>query len=410
MTMKGCLRSAIRSISANLLRSFLTTLGIIVGVASVIVMVSIGSGARSDVDRLIASFGTNLLVVLPGPSRVHGRSGAQGSAAPLTERDLTAIKRRVASVAAISGLLRGEVPVILGSRNRVTPIEGVHSDYFTARSLELESGRVFEPDEMRSGARVALIGKTVVADLFEGSDPVGQTIRLRNIPFRVVGTLQSKGQAGTSNDQDDVIVVPISTVRARLIGRTAALTDVVGWIALKIDDETDLATAKAAVEDVLREARGVRRDMQDNFVVRNLTEMLEARNSAKTTLGWLLAATSAVSLVVGGIGIMNIMLVSVGERTREIGLRLALGARRYDILAQFLVEAVVLCLIGGAIGVVLGIGFAIVAAHIAVWPVVLSPGAVLIALVAAAAAGISFGFFPAWRAAHLDPIDALRSE
>ena len=410
MTLRASLSSALRAIAANTLRSVLTTLGIIVGVASVIVMVSIGSGARSDVDRLISNFGTNLLVVFPGAAKVRGRSAASGTAPPMSERDLDAIRRNVPDVIAISGLLRGEVPVIRGNLNRVTTIEGVHTDYVTTRNLELDAGRAFDAQEVRSGARVALMGQTVAHELFPGQSPIGQIIRVRNEQFRIVGTLLPKGQAGTSGDQDDVVIVPITAVRARLIGRTAATNDVVGWIAVKMDDNIDLAAAKEDVEQVLRKTRRIRPGAEDNFNVRNLTEILEARSAAQTTLGWLLGATSVISLLVGGIGIMNIMLVSVTERTREIGLRMAVGARRGDIMAQFLVEATVLCLIGGAIGVAVGGGAAVAAASLAAWPVVIAPAAVWLALAAAAATGVCFGFFPAWRAAHLNPIEALRSE
>ncbi len=410
MNVLDSLRIALAAITANTLRSILTTLGIIIGVGSVIVMVAVGSGARHEVDRQINSLGTNLLVIYPGASRVGGRSAGAGTSLPLSEDDLQAVRKKVDGVVAISGQLSGSAPVIRGNSNTVTRIYGVHDQYFAARDWDVTSGRAFNPQDLRTGARVAVIGQTVVKNLFEGYDPVGQQIRVKNVPFLVVGVLTAKGQTSWGSDQDDIVLLPMSAARGRIIGRSAVQTDAVGQISVKFDPGVDLTQAQEHIEQVLRQSRRVQPGAEDNFNVRNLTEFLKARTAAATTLGWLLGATSVISLIVGGIGIMNIMLVSVTERTREIGLRMAVGARRFDIMSQFLVEAIVLCLLGGVIGIALGVGAAAATAKLAEWPILISPEVILMALAAAAGTGIFFGFFPARRAAHLNPIDALRSE
>jgi putative ABC transport system permease protein len=410
MNLLDSLRIALTAISANTLRSILTTLGIIIGVGSVIVMVAVGSGARHEVDRQINSLGTNLLVVYPGASRVGGRSAGAGTSLPLAEDDIQAIRKKVPGVVAISGQLSGSAPVIRGNMNTVTRIYGVHDQYFTARDWNVTEGRSFNPQDLRTGARVAVVGQTVVKNLFEGYDPIGQSIRVKNVPFLIVGVLAAKGQTSWGSDQDDIVLLPMSAARGRILGRSAVMNDAVGQISVKFDPSMDLTEAQESVEQVLRQSRRIQPGAEDNFNVRNLTEFLKARTAAATTLGWLLGATSVISLIVGGIGIMNIMLVSVTERTREIGLRMAVGARRSDIMSQFLVEAIMLCLLGGVIGIVLGLGAAALTAKLAEWPVLISPEVILMALAAAAGTGIFFGFFPARRAAHLNPIDALRSE
>jgi len=410
MTLLDYARLAVKAITANALRSVLTTLGIIIGVASVIVMVAVGSGARSEVDRQISTLGTDLLVVYPGSASRGGRSAGAGTRLPLTENDLEAIRTKVPDVIAISGQLRGSAPAIRGNTNTVTSIEGVHEDYLVARNWELAAGRELTGQDLRTRARVAIIGQTVANNLFDGEDPVGQTIRIKSTPFRVIGTLQQKGQTSWGRDQDDVIIVPVSAARGRIIGRSAVAGEQVGYISVKFHPDADLRIAQEQVEQVLRQTRRIRPGDEDDFNVRNLTEFLQARTAAQTTLGWLLGATSLIALLVGGIGIMNIMLVSVTERTREIGLRMAVGARRIDIMLQFLVEAIVLCVLGGAIGVTIGVATAGLIANFADWPVLISPEIVLLAIAAAAATGIFFGFFPARRAAHLNPIEALRSE
>jgi putative ABC transport system permease protein len=410
MNILETLRIALGAIATNTLRSVLTTLGIVIGVASVIVMVAVGSGARSEVDRQINSLGSQMLVVFPGSSRVFGRSGGSGTRMPLSEPDLVAIREKVPGVTAISGYLQGSSPIVFGNANWTTQVNGIHEQYFTVRDWPLVSGRDINKDDIRSGARVAIVGQKVVKELFKEAEPLGQTVRIKNVPFQVVGVLEAKGQSAMGRDQDDVIFVPITTGRGRIIGKSQVQNEQVGMINVKFDDSTNLVEGQELIEQVLRQRRRIPAGNEDDFNVRNLAEFLKARTAAQTTLGWLLGATSLISLLVGGIGIMNIMLVSVTERTREIGLRLAVGARRRDILLQFLVEAVALCMLGGLIGILLGIGATVITAQTAGWPVLISPQVILLAIAAAAGTGIFFGFFPARRAAHLNPIDALRSE
>jgi putative ABC transport system permease protein len=410
MNLLDSLGIALTALRANMLRSILTTLGIIIGVASVIVMVAVGTGARTEVDRQIASLGSNMLVVFPGASHIGGRSGGAGTRLPLSERDMQALREKIPGVIAISGLLQGSGPVVHGNANWTTSLLGVHEQFNEVREWPIAEGRGFLSNEVRSAARVAIIGKTVAERLFNGGDPIGATIRIMSVPFKVIGLLESKGQNSFGRDQDDVIMLPMTAARGRIVGRSQIVSDNVGNIHVKFDDGADLREAQAEIENLLRQRRNIKPGSEDDFNVRNLSEFMRARTSALTTMGWLLAATSAISLLVGGIGIMNIMLVSVTERTREIGLRMAVGGRRRDILMQFLVEAVVLCLLGGLLGVALGTGVATVIAFSAQWPILIAPNAVLMALGAAALTGIVFGFFPARRAAHLNPIEALRTE
>jgi putative ABC transport system permease protein len=410
MTIIDSLKIALVALRTNLLRSILTTLGIIIGVGSVIVMVAVGSGARSEVDRQIASLGTNMLVVMPGSAKVMGRAGGANTTLPLTENDLAALRDKVQGVLAISGLMTGSAPVIRGNQNWPTSVNGVHHEYLTTRDWALKDGREFTREDVKNGARVALVGKTVVDKVFQGDDPIGQAVRIRNVPFTIIGTLEPKGQSSWGSDQDDVVFLPITAARGRILGRSQVVNDAVGRLHVKFDDETNLVEAQEQMESVLRQRRRIQPGAEDDFNVRNLAEFMKARTAALSTMSWLLGATSAISLIVGGIGIMNIMLVSVTERTREIGLRMAVGGRRGDILTQFLVEAVALCVLGGIIGIAIGIGVAAVVAASAQWPVLIAPQAVLVALAAAALTGIVFGFFPARRAAHLNPIEALRSE
>jgi putative ABC transport system permease protein len=410
MRLIDSLRVALTAIAANTLRSVLTTLGIIIGVASVIIMVAVGSGARSEIDKQIANLGSNMLVVFPGSAKTGGRSAGAGTSLPLAEPDVVAIRDKVPGVIAISGQLQGSAQVIRGGTNTVTRVWGVHADYLKARDWPLEEGREFTPLEARSGARVAHIGTTVVTNLFQGADPIGQTLRVRDVTFTVIGVLSAKGQNSFGSDQDDVIMLPISAARGRIVGRSSVINDQVGQITVKFDDETDLAEAQDEIERVLRQRRRIQPGSEDNFRVRNLAEFLRARTAAMTTMSLLLGATSAIALIVGGIGIMNIMLVSVTERTREIGLRMAVGARRRDVMLQFLTEATTLCMLGGLIGIAFGTVGAVMVGRLGGWPIVIAPSVVGLALGAAAATGIFFGFFPARRAASLNPIDALRTE
>ncbi len=410
MTFFDSLSVAWTALRANLLRSILTTLGIVIGVASVIVLVSVGSGARSEVEKQIASLGSNMLVIFSGSSRVMGRAAGAGTDLPLSEQDLAAVRDKVGGVVAISGQLNGSGPIVFGNTNWTTTLSGVHADFASVRDWPIVAGRDLSLQDVRASAKVAIIGQTVVKQLFQGEDPVGATIRVKNTPFQVIGVLGIKGPSSFGRDQDDLVLMPMTTARGQIIGKSQVQTDQVGQVYIKFDPTTDLKDAQEDIEALMRQRRKTQAGEEENFSVRNLAEFMKARTEVLSTMTYLLAATSIISLIVGGIGIMNIMLVSVTERTREIGLRMAVGARHGDILRQFLVEAVTLCMIGGIIGTLFGIASATLIASAAQWPILISPSVIALALGAAAATGIVFGFFPARRAASFNPIDALRSE
>lgn len=287
---------ALTAIAANTLRSVLTTLGIIIGVASVIIMVAVGAGARSEIDKQIANLGSNMLVVFPGSAKLGGRSAGAGTSLPLAEPDLVAIRDKVPGVIAISGQLQGSAPVIRGGTNTVTRVWGVHDGYLKARDWPLEEGREFTPQEARTGARVAYVGKTVVTNLFQDNDPIGETIRVKDVTFQIIGVLTSKGQNSFGSDQDDVIMLPMGAARGRIVGRSSVINDQVGQLSVKFDDETDLTEAQAEIENVLRQRRRIQAGTQDNFQVRNLAEFLRARTAAMTTMSLLLGATSVIEI------------------------------------------------------------------------------------------------------------------
>jgi len=410
MNLKDSLAVALTALRSNMLRSILTTLGIVIGVASVIILVAVGNGAAGEVNRQITSLGTNMLVIFPDAMRVMGRSSAAGTALPLSEGDLASLRDKVDGVVGISGQLDESAPVVRGNLNWTTAIGGVHADYLDVRDWPVSEGRALTAQDIRAASRVAIIGQTVARQLFPGENPVGSEVRIKNVPFEIVGLLSVKGQSAMGRDQDDVMLIPITTARNRVVGKSDVQVDQVGRIYVKLDEQTDIRVAQEEMETLLRQRRKSGPNNEDTFSVRNLAEFMRARTEVLSTMSYLLGATSAISLIVGGIGIMNIMLVSVTERTREIGLRMAVGGRKRDILIQFLVEAVTLCLFGGVIGIGLGIGIAGLIAYMASWPVDVSFGVIGLAMGAAAITGIVFGYFPARRAASFNPIDALRSE
>ncbi|MGE0254241.1 MAG: ABC transporter permease [Alphaproteobacteria bacterium] len=410
MTLADCLLAAVQSLRLNLLRSVLTTLGIVIGVAAVISMVSVGAGAQAQVDKVIQSIGSNLLLLLPGSSTQGGVQFGFGSQPTLTEDDAEAIEAEIADVVVAAPAVRGNSQVISGNANWFTAVIGVTGDYFVARDWEVATGRPFTEDEISAGSKVVLLGTTVVAKLFPDRAPVGETVRINRVPFEVVGVLDVKGQTPLGQDQDDAVLVPLKTAKQRVLGGRWLGGRTVGTISVKVATPEAVGPTEKRVTELLRDRHRIRPGTPDDFQIRNIADLLAARAQSSRVMTILLAAVASVSLIVGGIGIMNIMLVSVTERTREIGLRMAVGAAPRDILAQFLVEAVTLSLVGGAIGAVLGIAGSQAAAAAGDWPLRLEPGAVLLAFGFAAAVGIFFGWYPARKAARLDPIEALRRE
>jgi putative ABC transport system permease protein len=408
MSLSEFIKTALIALRRNVLRSVLTTLGIIIGVGSVIVMSAIGNGASKQIEAQIASLGTNQLTIFPGSMNVGGRQGGAGSAPPLTEKDMRAIREGVQGITAVAGNMNGSATIVIGNANWVTQVSGSTVEIQDVRDWPVKRGRYFDAIEASTGRKLAVIGSTVARELFGDADPIGTTIRMNNIPFEIIGVLTSKGQAG-GRDQDDTVIVPLATARSRLMGRIR-VPDEVGQILVKVDDHYDVDEVQADLQRVLRIRRRIGANATDNFAIRNFAEFLATRSATQRTLSLLLASAAAISLIVGGIGIMNIMLVSVTERTREIGLRMAIGARGADILGQFLTEAVLLCLAGGLIGLTLGLGIALGVSSFFDWPVYVSPAIILLAILASAAVGVLFGYVPARRASQLNPIEALRYE
>ncbi|WP_332689166.1 ABC transporter permease [Bosea sp. (in: a-proteobacteria)] len=410
MSLVEAIRSALSAIGANALRSALTMLGIIIGVAAVIAMVAIGSGARERVDSQIKSLGANLAIIQSGNVTQGGVRLGAGASSTLTDEDARAVLNEVEDVVAAAPVITTRAQAVYAGTNWSTMITATDLDFFTAREWGLAEGRLFEPEEIRRGEIVAIIGQTVARNLFGDSDPLDQMFRIRNVPFKVIGVMASKGQSALGQDQDDVIFVPLDTGRRRIVGRNYARDRSVQTIMVKFANEQAINPGIEQTRALLRQRHRLAEEQDDDFIVRNLTEIANTATAAASTLSWLLAAVAGVSLLVGGIGIMNIMLVSVTERTREIGLRLAVGARQRDVLSQFLIEATTLATIGGAVGIALGVGAATAIARFAGWPFVISPQTILIAVGVSGLIGVFFGFYPARQAARLDPIEALRRE
>jgi putative ABC transport system permease protein len=408
MTYRDALVSAIDALRLNKLRSALTMLGIVIGVAAVIAMIAVGGGAREQVVAQIRSLGSNLLIVMPGNVTAGGVRMGAGAASTLTDEDAAAIAAEIPSVQIVAPNMRGSGQAIAAGTNWSTAIFGIDLGWFEARDWDVERGRMFEPEEIARGAQVAILGQTVARNLFGGLDPVGEEIRIRNVPLRIVGVMGRKGQTTWGSDQDDVVFVPLNTARQRVLGRNLANARAVGTIYVKVREGEDIAATEEEIKVLLRQRHRIQPGAEDDFSIRNLADIAATREASARTLALLLAAVAGVSLMVGGIGIMNIMLVSVTERTREIGLRLAVGARKWDILRQFLLEAAGLAVIGGAVGVLIGVGAAYLISNAAGWPLLVEPGAVLLAVVFSGLVGIFFGWYPAMRASRLDPIEALR--
>ena len=396
---------ALRALARNKARSALTMLGIVIGVGSVIAMVSLGQGAQQQVQQQIAGMGDNLLIVMSGSRTSSGVRGGAGTSNRLTPEDAEAILREVPAVASVSPGVNSNVTTVFGNQNWTTRAEGVGLDYLSIRGRSIDAGEFFTESDIRSAARVAVIGQTVATELFGAADPVGQTIRVRNLPFRVVGTITAKGQSGMGQDQDDILYLPYTTVMKKLQS-----TIYISTIFVSAADRDSTAAAETGIAALLRSRHNIRAGQDDDFTVRNLTDVAEAAEESSRVMTMLLGGIAAVSLLVGGIGIMNIMLVSVTERTREIGIRMAVGARTSHVQHQFLIESLVLGLLGGIGGIFAGIATSLGVSYAFGWPQSISPLAVAGSALFSMALGIFFGYYPAKKAAALDPIDALRFE
>ncbi|RIK90052.1 MAG: multidrug ABC transporter substrate-binding protein [Proteobacteria bacterium] len=402
-------RAALRALRRNKMRSALTTLGIVIGVAAVIAMVSIGRGANVAVQRQIESLGTNLLMIVPGATTSSGVRSGWGGVSTLTVRDAEAIRAEVPAIAEIAWMKRQIGQVVYAERNWGTSVQGVSPSYSEVRNWPVREGVFFTQRDEDSANRVAVLGRTVVDQLFgPGEDPIGATIRVKDVPVRVVGVLSRKGQTGWGQDQDDAVLLPFSTAERRVLG--TEILGIADMLFATARSAAEIEEAQQQITTVLRERHRIQPGQDDDFTVRDLNEMMQASQTASRIMTSLLLAVASISLLVGGIGIMNILLVSVTERTREIGVRMAVGAKGRHILLQFLVEAIALSAVGGLGGAILGVAAARLVSALAGWPTIVSPPAVLGAVLFSAAVGVFFGFYPARKAARLDPIAALRYE
>src|SRR5574341_57956 len=406
MDLMAVVRIAMRALARNKMRSILTMLGIIIGVGAVIAMVGLGQGAQQQVQTQIAAMGSNMLFVGSGTVNRSGLRTGWGGTKTLVYDDMLAILRECPAVAAATPGSMTAAQVVFENDNWSTRVTGTEPQYFDIRNWPMESGAAFTQADAQAAANVAVIGETVRKNLFGATDAVGQTIRIKNLPFRIVGVLAPKGQsAAMGDDQDDTIIIPITTLQKKLTGETW-----LRWIMVSAVSRDASYAAQQQITELLRARHRIRPGTDDDFMVRNLADMADLADQASRVFTLLLASIASVSLLVGGIGIMNIMLVSVTERTREIGIRMAIGATEADVQRQFLIEAVVLSMIGGAIGIVFGVGSSLLITNMLGWPVLVSPLSIVVAVFFSAAVGIFFGFYPARKAASLDPIEALRYE
>lgn len=402
------LRAALIALRDHKLRSSLTALGIIIGTAATIAMLAAGAGARAQVAAQVQSLGSNLLIIVSGNVNQSGVRLGAGATPTLTDEDASAIGQEISSVQVTSSLISGKIQVVAEAANWATSVSTVDPGYFEVRDWAVESGRAFEADEAKNGAQVALLGQTVVRQLFPDVDPIDREVRIRNVPFRVIGILAKKGQSTAGQDQDDALIIPLNAGR-RVLGSKQAKSRSVAAILVKVRDGESMGQASEDAEALLRQRHRLLPLQDNDFTIRNLAAVTEAREAGVRTLSILLASVALVSLVTGGIGILNIMLVSVTERTREIGIRMAVGARRRDILLQFLFEAVGLSVLGGVAGVILGLVAAFVFAYVADWLMIVDSWAVGSAVLFSMLVGILFGWYPALRASRLAPIEAIRA-
>ena len=398
------IRVAGESIKKNKMRTLLTMLGIVIGVGAVIIMVAVGQGAQQGIANQINALGTNLLVITAGASNTSGVSQGAQAFNRLTIDDAEKLKREGTLFAGVTPVVMTRTQVIAGGTNWRTMINGVSTDFETVRDWHTSSGQFFTDNDLRGMRKVAVIGQTVADNLFPGVDPVGSQLQIRNVPFDIVGVLAKKGQNAAGQDQDDIVIIPYTTAQTRLSGNTR-----IWQILVSATSQEDIAAAQQEATEIMRESHKIG-DGDDDFTVRNQTEIANAAQGTTKIMTWLLASIASVSLIVGGIGIMNIMLVSVTERTREIGIRMAIGARGSDVLTQFLVESIVMSVLGGAVGLAVGVGGASLLAHFTGWSTAVPVQAVALAIGFSAAVGVFFGYYPARKAAALDPIQALRYE
>jgi putative ABC transport system permease protein len=399
---------SLRALRVNKMRSALTMLGIIIGVGAVITMLAVGTGARERISEQMASIGSNLLIVMPGSSTSGGIRMGSGTQSTLTQDDAEAIARECPAVSDVAPTYSGAAQVVYGNQNWSTAVIGTTPGILPVRDWVLSSGRAFTEQDVRNATKVCLLGQTVVDNLFGNMDPLGQIIRIKKIPFFVIGVLVPKGQTDRGQDQDDTIFVPLTTAQKKIFG--TPFVGMVRSITVKAKGADQMAAAEEQINELLGQRHRISPRQEKDFTVRNLTQMMEAREQATQVMGLLLAAIASVSLLVGGIGIMNIMLVSVTERTREIGIRMSVGAKTWDIRLQFIIEALTLSLIGGVVGIILGISGSKILSALAGWATVVSPLSVLLAFGFSGLVGLFFGFYPAYKASLLNPIDALHYE
>ena len=408
INLPATIKISLRSLRVNKMRSALTMLGIIIGVAAVITMLAVGRGASNKISEQISAVGSNLIIVLPGSTTTGGIRLGSGAIQNLTRADADAIKSECSAVSTTAPILNGGAQIVYGNQNWATVVYGTDESMVEIRDWTLAIGRNFYEQEIRSAAKVCILGQTVVDNLFGNNDPIQQIIRIKKVPFTVIGVLDSKGQSMMGQDQDDIIYVPVTTAQRNLFGRTFPGT--VRSIMVKAKSTEELDRAEAQIKELLRQRHRIGPTQEDDFTVRNLTQMMQMAEQSSKVMALLLAAIASVSLLVGGIGIMNIMLVSVTERTREIGIRMAVGAKSWDIRTQFIIEALILSLIGGLIGVLLGILSSELLSFFAGWTILISTYSIVLSFGFSGLVGIFFGFYPAYKASLMNPIDALRHE